>query len=340
MPLFDFEGTDFSVIGPSFGTMVQFADGGVTFTLSMLSGAGTGNIIYSAADGGGLRLVANGTDASFLLEIDSPAGGTFAASPVLDFHAFFSGAGSVTQQGQILAIRANGGNTQDSTTLTAPLGASSIAFSISTSTIFGIGFVLQNLTTDIACFLAGTRISTPSGFVEVQELRVGDEILTAKGGRPSRVKWLGQQKISPDLLRPEQVNPICVTAGALGAGVPSRDLFLSSDHALFVEGMLVNAGALVNGGSIYQLGRMTKNFSYYHVETEAHELLLAEDCPAETYLDGTAIGSFDNEAERDGLVTVVEMDLPRITSARLLPLELTKRIARDASEKPALLACG
>ncbi len=180
------------------------------------------------------------------------------------------------------------------------------------------------------CFLAGTRIATPDGEVPVEALKVGDVVLTADG-RAVEVWWLGQQFVDTRLTHPAKVNPICISAGALSEGVPSRDLYVSPDHALEVDGYLITAMALVNGVSIYQLRNMPlEGFTFYHIETEVHESLLAEGCPAESFLDYTDTFGFDNAGERVARV-IPEMDMPRISSARLVPGTIRVRIADRAA---------
>ena len=83
-----------------------------------------------------------------------------------------------------------------------------------------------------------------------------------------------------------------VAAGAFGPALPSRDLYLSPDHALFVDGVLIPVKLLVNGSSVRQVA--VDEVTYYHVELPAHEVLLAEGLPAESYLDVDDRSSFAN----------------------------------------------
>ena len=107
-----------------------------------------------------------------------------------------------------------------------------------------------------ACFAEGTCLATPDGPVAVEALRPGMRVLTVAGcARP--VRWVGRRRV--DLTRhpaPEEVCPIRVRAGALGQGVPPRDLRLSPEHALFLDGGLVPARLLVNGSSIVRGDRL------------------------------------------------------------------------------------
>ncbi len=177
------------------------------------------------------------------------------------------------------------------------------------------------------CFLTDTLIETPSGKTAVQDLQVGGRLVTADG-RNIGIRWIGKQRISGLINRPQSINPICITRGALSEGVPSRDLFVSPDHAIAIDGVLYNAGALVNGDTIYQTAwDPSEPIVYYHIETDAHELVLAEDCPAESYIDYNNPYEFENADERDMSRVVAEMDMPRVSSARQVPSAMRNRIA-------------
>lgn len=138
---------------------------------------------------------------------------------------------------------------------------------------------------DVAvCFAAGTRIATRSGGVAVEALRPGDTVLTAAGAeRP--VLWLGERHV--DLTRhprPEHLQPIRILPDAFAPGVPARDLRLSPAHAVFLDGLLIPVELLVNGATIIQ-ETDCRTVTYFHVELDAHDVLLAEGLPAESYLD-------------------------------------------------------
>ena len=143
-----------------------------------------------------------------------------------------------------------------------------------------------------ACFASGTRIATARGPVAVEALRVGDPVLTA-AGRLAAIRWLGHRRTNlRQHPRPHDVMPVRVRAGAFGNGVPCRDLLLSPDHAVFVDGYLVPVRYLVNGQSIVQETRET--ITYWHVELDHHDVILAENLSCETYLDTGNRDAFEN----------------------------------------------
>ncbi|WP_376094433.1 Hint domain-containing protein [Roseomonas sp. CCTCC AB2023176] len=183
------------------------------------------------------------------------------------------------------------------------------------------------------CFMPGTLIATPRGEVAVEDLRRGD-LVTTSSGASEPVRWIGRQTVSRLFGDPARVLPVRIRAGALGGGLPKRDLFVSGDHALLVDGLLVQAGALVNGSSILREEDVPTVFTYLHVELSDHSLLLAEGTPAETFIDNVDRAAFDNWAEHEALsdapAPMTELDVPRVRSARQLPPATRARLAAAA----------
>ena len=142
------------------------------------------------------------------------------------------------------------------------------------------------------CFCPGTLIRTDKGEVAVEDLQVGDRVVTASGAiRP--IRWIGYRHM--DLTRhpsPHQVQPIRVRAGAFAPNEPARDLFLSPEHAVFRDDLLIPVRLLVNGASIQREAR--RAVTYFHIELETHDILLAENLRVESYLDTGNRGMFEN----------------------------------------------
>lgn len=182
------------------------------------------------------------------------------------------------------------------------------------------------------CFLPGTLIACP-GEHAVETLEIGDLVLTADG-RPVPVKWLGRQTVLPIFGLPASRQPICISAGALGDGLPVRDLRLTATHALLIDGVLVHAGALVNGTTIRRIAspELGERFVVYHIETENHEIVLAEGTPAETFIDNVSRERFDNYAEYQALygpapAAMEELRQPRAMSSRQVPAAIRARVS-------------
>ena len=136
----------------------------------------------------------------------------------------------------------------------------------------------------VACYAAGTRILTARGEVTVETLRVGEMMCVLRTGGLLPIVWLGQRQLRPHLHpHPQDLHPVRVAAGALADGVPTRDLWLSPEHAVFLHGVLVPIRTLINGTSVTQVA--AREITYWHVELPRHDMLLAEGAWSESYLD-------------------------------------------------------
>jgi hypothetical protein len=190
-------------------------------------------------------------------------------------------------------------------------------------------FVLEPHQSDITCFMAGTRIATPGGPIQVEDLVVGGLVTTADG-KTSPIKWLGRQTVSRVFANPNRVLPIRIRAGAIDDNLPERDLLVSPCHAIFVDGVLAQAGALVNGSTIMRETQVPKTFTYYHVELENHSLILAEGLPTETFVDNVDRLGFDNWDEHRKLypegAAIKELPYPRASSARQVPSAIVRKL--------------
>jgi lysophospholipase L1-like esterase len=149
----------------------------------------------------------------------------------------------------------------------------------------------QTIDSAAACFAAGTRILTPHGEQAVEDLAAGDVVMTHTGA--AEVIWLGRRRINLARHRQkEEVQPIRIAAGALCDGFPRRDLLLSPDHALYLDGHLIPAKALLNGFTIRRSAQ--PSVTYYHIEVSRHAAVFAEGVAAETYLETGNRGAFEN----------------------------------------------
>eukprot|EP01037_Dinobryon_pediforme_P006589 gene6589-6658_t len=143
------------------------------------------------------------------------------------------------------------------------------------------------------CFAAGTWIAAPDGPVAIEALRPGDLVETALGQGPRKVLWIGHRRLIPDTLpNPATANPIRIAADAFGPNLPMRDLRVSPEHAIYTDGVLIPARHLVNGTSITQ--EAVDEIEYFHIELATHDVVFAENLPAETWLETGNRTWFDN----------------------------------------------
>ena len=146
------------------------------------------------------------------------------------------------------------------------------------------------------CYCRGTLIRTERGEVPVEALTIGSKVLT-KSGKVRPIKWIGRRSYGGRfIMGRKDVLPICIKAGALDDRVPQRDLWLSPHHALYLDGMLIEAKDLVNGVSIVQADRVEK-VEYFHIELETHDVIIAEGALAESFIDDDSRGMFSNAHE-------------------------------------------
>ena len=162
-----------------------------------------------------------------------------------------------------------------------------------------VGAVPQTLAADddqVPCFTTGTRIATPGGEVDVQQLVIGDRV-TLAGGGDAPIVWIGRRSYDGRFIRGRRdILPVCIHAGALGNGLPKRDLTVSPLHAMLLDGVLVPAGVLVNGTTVTQADSIDM-VHYVHIELDHHDVLLAEGAPAESFVDDDSRAIFHNAHE-------------------------------------------
>ncbi|MBU6420081.1 MAG: Hint domain-containing protein [Proteobacteria bacterium] len=192
------------------------------------------------------------------------------------------------------------------------------------------------------CFTEGTLILTTRGEVPVETLTTGDKVITFDGGE-QEIIWIGKREI--DLCsasRPDILRPVIIEPSALSEGVPSRLLKISPDHALYIDGVLVPAKALINWNSIRQDDNVL-SVKYYHVELPQHDALFANGTPVESFLDTGHRGIFDNAHEAViAMPNIMQNKRERESFAPLCTLgsKLEDIRARIATRQPGLRLAG
>jgi hypothetical protein len=144
------------------------------------------------------------------------------------------------------------------------------------------GNVFGVISSTPVCFCAGTLIRTSRGDVAVEDLEVGDLAVTASG-EALAIAWIGHRRIEGPS---REQWPVQVRAGAFADGLPERDLFLSPGHAVCVDvvgEVFVPVDHLINGVTIFR--KEVAAVTYWHVELQSHDVLLAEGLPCESYMD-------------------------------------------------------
>lgn len=137
------------------------------------------------------------------------------------------------------------------------------------------------------CFLKGTRIQTEHGARPIEDLAIGDRLPTAFNGLQP-IEWIARNSFRRDDRTkpwPVSVRPVRIARGALADNVPSADLYLTGTHAVMVDGVLVQAGSLVNGATIAtDPASGLDELVYFHIKLETHDVITAEGAPCESLL--------------------------------------------------------
>ncbi|RPE71493.1 Ca2+-binding RTX toxin-like protein [Pacificibacter maritimus] len=147
----------------------------------------------------------------------------------------------------------------------------------------------------IPCFTPGTMIATPKGEVDVATMKVGDKVITRDNGLQS-IRWIGKKSLSPAelMLRPE-LRPVMISQGALGNGLPERDMMVSPNHRMLVSSdkaalyfddheVLVAAKHLTKMDGVELVD--ATSVTYIHVMFDHHEVILSDGTWSESFQPG------------------------------------------------------
>jgi len=144
------------------------------------------------------------------------------------------------------------------------------------------------------CFLRGMKILTLKGERSIEDLRIGDLVSTISG-EPKRIKWIGRMRVDRQVLQDVARAPVKIARGAFNGVLPHSDLYVSYRHCLFINGLLMPAGDLINGTTITRAEPTTSDcIEYLHIELERHDVIFANGAPAETFLGDASRADFDN----------------------------------------------
>ena len=121
------------------------------------------------------------------------------------------------------------------------------------------------------CFVTGTRIWTPNGEIRVEDLRNNDRVITFSG-EAKPIQWIGRRRVQWT----EENSPIRVAQSALGPNNPHRDLYVSHEHALYLDGVLIAAGDLLNDQTIVRCQVEGNEIEYFHINLQRHDIIFTE----------------------------------------------------------------
>lgn len=151
-----------------------------------------------------------------------------------------------------------------------------------------------NYNSFVTCLTRGTRVETAEGPRLVETLKPGDSIITADGSAQPLQLLLSRALTKTDMLRNPNFVPVRISAGALGHGLPQRDLTVSQEHRMLLSSHTVQLltgsdTALIAAKNMTSLPGVFLDHSafeveYFHLVFENHEIIYAEGAETESLL--------------------------------------------------------
>ena len=205
------------------------------------------------------------------------------------------------------------------------------------------------------CFRNGTLILTTHGEVAVEDLRVGDMVITRDHG-PQPLRWIGSKRLDAALLQAfAKLRPVRIRAGALGAGLPARDLYISQQHRVLVDSkiaqrMFGEAEILLAAKHLTEITGIEIDDSlqpleYFHLLFDRHEIVCSEGAQTESLFTGPeALKSVDPSARAEIMALFPELLASDGASAPARPIgkahrgrQLAKRHSQNHHELQSAL---
>lgn len=182
------------------------------------------------------------------------------------------------------------------------------------------------------CLARGTRIKTDKGEKRIEDLSVGDRVLTLDNGYQD-IRWIGRRLLSADELAAKpKLRPVRIRAGALGGGVPDADLVTSPQHRILLSSMIANRmfgvqEVLVPAcklDPVAGIGRepVGNGVEYFHLLFDNHEIIIANGTPTESlFLGKEALKTISSEGRQEIMEIFPEIRQQEnpVEMARLLP---------------------
>ena len=277
------------------------------------------------------------TPTNFVSVIANEANGGWQISPDLDNTGLTTSNGAIIIDGDEDYMEWTGDNS-----LTDPVDRQDLIDSILDTTTWttadgagnsnpnGTGFNVGDQ--NVVCFTAGTLIETALGPQPIESLKVGDLVLTADHGLQP-VRWIGRRCLGSEALAAKpRLRPVRIKAGALGEGLPERDLLVSRQHRVLIRSkiavrmfdtaeILVPAIKLTEVPGIF-VDEEVDCVEYFHLLFDRHQIIYAEGAAAESLFTGPeALKAIGAEAREELFLLFPEIARPdhAPTPARLMP---------------------
>ncbi len=179
---------------------------------------------------------------------------------------------------------------------------------------------ISDITFDVVCFAQGMQILTNRGQVAVENLNVGDLVVTRDNGC-QKVRWIGRKELSrSDLEVHPHIAPIRISAGALGPNNPEVDLVVSPQHRVLVmdiqaellfgsSELLAPAKGLLARDGVAEV-EDAESVCYYHILFDQHEVVNAQGAWTESFHPGSfGLGALDEKPRAELLTIFPELNV-------------------------------
>lgn len=181
------------------------------------------------------------------------------------------------------------------------------------------------------CFLPGSMIRTPKGEKAVERLRKGEQVCVYVDGKEEvrEITAVIQRRARVDVSKPQDMAgwSVLVSKDAFGPGLPNKDLSVTPEHCFYFEGRFVPARMLINGTSIrYDYSQV--EYDYYHVKTEPHSVIWANDVLTESWLDTDVQDIFKQEDAEEHTMRLVDREQLNWNEHAAAPLDVTQEFVK------------
>lgn len=159
------------------------------------------------------------------------------------------------------------------------------------------------ISSSTACFLANSMILTSKGYIPVEKIKIGDDVITYEQNEACRRKviWIGQKQVvvKSRFSEDDAGYPVRILKDAISDQVPYKDMLITAEHCLFMNNHFIPVRMLVNGQSIYY-DHSIRNYHYYHLKLEKHSIIEADGVLTESFLDtGNHYNFYMNDLVKD-----------------------------------------
>ena len=179
---------------------------------------------------------------------------------------------------------------------------------------------------NVVCFARGTMIETPTGARAIEDLAIGDFVVTMDNG-PRQIGWIGARTLTTaDLRKKPKLRPIRFRKDSLGNGVPTADLVVSPQHRILFRSAIANR--MFGSSEVLVAARLMIDLpgvdileaddgvKYFHFMFDSHDVIFANGAPTESMFTGEqAMLGLDADAREE-----IEALFPELTDVDANPV--------------------